>query len=85
MLVDPRLRVYKDNQLIGDNDNWSAVATDATAVALAARATGAFTLGHAGKDAALILMLAPGAYTAQVASSDGISSGAALVEIYELP
>lgn len=85
VLVDPRLRVYKDNQLIGDNDNWSAVATDATAVALAARATGAFTLGHAGKDAALILMLAPGAYTAQVASSDGISSGAALVEIYELP
>ena len=85
VLVDPRLRVYKDNQLIGDNDNWSAVATDATAVALAARATGAFTLGNASKDAALILTLAPGAYTAQVASSDGISSGAALVEIYELP
>ena len=85
VLVDPRLRVYQDNQLIGDNDNWSAVATDATAVALAARATGAFTLGNASKDAALILTLAPGAYTAQVASSDGISSGAALVEIYELP
>ena len=85
VLVDPRLRVYENNRLIGDNDNWSAVATDATAVAAAARDTGAFTLGNASKDAALILTLAPGAYTAQVASSDGISSGAALVEIYELP
>ena len=85
VLVDPRLRVYENTRVLGDNDNWSAVATDATAVAAAARDTGAFTLGNASKDAALILTLAPGAYTAQVASSDGISSGAALVEIYELP
>jgi hypothetical protein len=84
-LADPRLRVYKDNQLVGDNDNWSAVATEAAAVASAARDTGAFTLVNASKDAALILTLAPGAYTAQVSASDGISSGAALVEIYELP
>jgi len=85
VLADPRLRVYKDNQLVGDNDNWSAVAKEAAALAAAARDTGAFTLANASKDAALILTLAPGAYTAQVSSSDGISSGAALVEIYELP
>jgi hypothetical protein len=85
VLADPRLRVYKENQLVGDNDNWSAVATEGAAVASAARDTGAFTLANASKDAALILTLAPGAYTAQVSASDGISSGAALVEIYELP
>ena len=85
VLADPRLRVYKDNQLVGDNDNWSTVAKEAAALAAAARDTGAFTLANASKDAALILTLAPGAYTAQVSASDGVILGAALVEIYELP
>ena len=34
---------------------------------------------------ALIVSLAPGAYTAQVSSADGTGSGLALVEIYEIP
>ncbi len=84
-LTDPRLRVYDASGLIGENDNWSTVAADATLVSDAATATGAFALAAGSKDAALILTLAPGAYTAQVGASDGTSTGVALVEIYELP
>ncbi|MCX6953560.1 MAG: YDG domain-containing protein, partial [Verrucomicrobia bacterium] len=85
-LADPRLRVYRDKELVGENDNWSAGTAEATAaVAQAARDTGAFALTAASKDASVILTLAPGAYTAQVGSADGTSVGVALVEIYEIP
>jgi hypothetical protein len=84
-LADPRLRVYGATGLIAENDNWSTVAADATATAAAATQTGAFTLASGSKDAAIILTLNPGAYTAQVGAADGTSVGVALVEIYELP
>jgi hypothetical protein len=84
VLVDPRLRVYRDNVLIAENDNWSADAIEANATAQAALDTGAFALSSGSKDAAMILTLAPGAYTAQVSSPDGVSTGNALVEIYEI-
>lgn len=45
--------------------------------------TGAFRLPHGSTDSALILTLAPGAYTAQVTGRNN-SSGVALVEIYEV-
>jgi hypothetical protein len=84
-LADPRLRVYQGRELVGENDNWSAVPADITATAQAARDTGAFALVAGSKDAALILTLAPGAYTAQVTAADGTATGVALVEIYEVP
>jgi hypothetical protein len=84
-LADPRLRVYRGSELVAENDNWSAVPAESTATAQAARDTGAFALAAGSKDAALILTLVPGAYTGQVASADGTSTGTALVEIYELP
>ena len=83
-LADPRLRVYRDGAQLAENDNWSANATEATATTEAARGTGAFALTAGSKDAALILTLAPGAYTAQVTATDGSSTGVALVEIYEI-
>jgi hypothetical protein len=84
-LADPRLRVFRGSELIGENDQWSAVAADATVVAQAARDTGAFALAPGSADASLILTLAPGAYTAQVGSPNATATGTALVEIYELP
>lgn len=45
--------------------------------------TGAFRLPHGSTDSALLLTLAPGAYTAQVTGRNN-SSGVALVEIYEV-
>jgi len=45
---------------------------------------GAFTLTAGANDAALLVSLAPGLYSAQVTSADG-TTGTALVEFYELP
>jgi hypothetical protein len=46
--------------------------------------TGAFGLPAASKDAALLVTLQPGAYTAQVSGVAG-TTGVALVEVYEVP
>lgn len=91
-LADPRLAVYSGQTVVAQNDNWStptpvgAGQTPATAAELAtvAQAVGAFALGAGSLDAAVVVTLAPGAYTAQVAGT-GTSTGVALVEIYEAP
>jgi hypothetical protein len=46
--------------------------------------TGAFPLPAGSKDAALVVTLSPGAYTAQVSGAAG-TTGTALVEVYEVP
>jgi|GEM_PF-1523659 len=58
------------------NDDW-----DRSLAATFARA-GAFPFADGSRDAALVITLAPGAYTAQVS---GTTAGAALVEVYALP
>lgn len=85
VLADPRLRVYRNADLQAENDNWSAVAAEGTAAADAAREAGAFALVAGSRDSALIVTLAPGAYTAQITAADGTATGSALIEIYELP
>jgi hypothetical protein len=91
-LADPKLALYNNGTLIAANDNWGTptpvgatqVAATAAEVTDAARVTGAFAFGTSSKDAAIVITLAPGAYTAQVSSADA-ATGIALVEIYELP
>jgi hypothetical protein len=46
--------------------------------------TGAFVLPPASRDAALVITLPPGNYTAQVTVATG-ETGLALVEVYEVP
>jgi len=53
-------------------------------VASVAARVGAFPLPAGSKDAAILVSLAPGNYTALV-SGAGESSGIALVEVYEVP
>jgi hypothetical protein len=50
----------------------------------AAAQTGAFALPANSRDAALLLVLEPGAYTAQI-SGAGASTGVALLELYDVP
>ena len=83
VLADPRLRVFNGDTLVGENDNWDANAVDALALASSMQASGAFVLGAGSRDAAIVLTLQPGAYTAQVSAADA-SNGVALVEIYEV-
>ncbi|MGH8019247.1 MAG: hypothetical protein ACREIA_13340, partial [Opitutaceae bacterium] len=82
VLSDPRLRLYQDGAVIAENDNWSA-SEDAEAIRAAATRLGAFDLAEAGNDAALLITLPPGSYTAQVEGAG--AQGVSLAEIYELP
>jgi hypothetical protein len=92
-LADPLLTVYNAAGVpLAQNDQWetsaplTAAQTSASPADLSAAftSTGAFALAHGSKDAALIVVLAPGAYTA-VVSGVGGQTGVALVEIYEIP
>ena len=81
VLADPMLTVFRvgngtDAVTIGQNNDWSATTT------AFAQSVGAFPLPVGSKDAALVLELPAGGYTAQVVGADG-SKGAALVEIYD--
>ncbi|HTZ19911.1 MAG TPA: Ig domain-containing protein, partial [Opitutaceae bacterium] len=92
-LADPLLTVYNAAGVaLAQNDQWetsdplTAAQTSASPADLSAAftSTSAFALAHGSKDAALIVVLAPGAYTA-VVSGVGGQTGVALVEIYEIP
>jgi hypothetical protein len=82
-LADPKVTLFAGSNKLAENDNWSD-ATNAAAVATASATVGAFALAPGTKDAALLITLPPGVYTAQVS---GVSSttGVGLVEIYEAP
>ena len=80
-LADPRLELFDGTRTIGANDDWSAAA-NATEIAAAGARTGAFPLAAGARDAALLITLAPGAYTVR-AGGAGQTTGVALVEIYD--
>jgi hypothetical protein len=77
--ADPRLALYAGEKEIGANDNWGGRSELVTAFAQA----GAFVLAPSSRDAALLASLPAGNYSVRVESGD--STGAVLVELYELP
>jgi hypothetical protein len=79
VLADPLLTLFSQGGIeLAANDDWPAeLAPTFTRVS-------AFGLGVGSKDAAMLVTLAPGIYTAQV-SGVGATTGEALVEIYEVP
>jgi hypothetical protein len=83
VLADPTLTVFSGSTTIASNDNWQDAA-GSSLVAIAAAGAGAFALPAGSKDSALVLTLAPGAYTLRVAGVGG-TTGVALVEVYTLP
>jgi len=82
-LADPVLTLYSGNQVRATNDRWSSDPA-ATAAAAAGARVGAFALPPNSEDAALLITVAPGAYTAEVRGKGG-TEGVALLEIYEIP
>ncbi len=78
-MPDPKVELFFGPTVIVANDNWGG--TPALAASFAN--VGAFPLSAASRDAALLVTLQPGNYTAQVSGVAG-SSGLALVEIYEV-
>jgi hypothetical protein len=85
-LHDPQLQVWKLNTItnefepLEENDDWDH--TPETAALF--QSAGMGELAGDSKDAALVLTLEPGIYTAQV-SGVGRTTGVGVVEIYEVP
>lgn len=79
VLADPILTIYDQTGTeIASNDNWDSGLSPVFAQ------VGAFDLATDSKDAALVISLPPGAYTANL-SGVGVTSGDAIIEVYELP
>ncbi|MDB6168183.1 MAG: Immunoglobulin I-set domain protein [Verrucomicrobia bacterium] len=83
-LADPILNLYQGDTLAATNDNWDASGTGGTEITTAAAQVGAFPLAVGGKDAAMVVTLAPGIYSAQVSGANN-STGIVLLEVYEVP
>lgn len=82
-LADPviAIRPLGSSEVIAANNDWGGTA----ALKATFTVVGAFPFpNEASRDAAIVLELPPGSYTATV-SGNGAATGIALVEIYELP
>jgi hypothetical protein len=81
LLADPKIDVIAGGAVISSNNDWTESASVSQVLATAP-VVGAFPLDPNSRDAALVLQLAPGAYTVQV-SGAGSSTGTVLLEIYD--
>lgn len=86
-LANPALHVYRNleelpDELVAVNDDWQTQSGPATAAEVQAAATSVSAFQPLEHDAAVVLTLQPGAYTAQIS---GATPGTALVEVWELP
>jgi hypothetical protein len=85
-LADPQIHVHRlvsaeaGWSLVAENDDWDHTAETAALF----QSAGMGALGSDSKDAALVLDLQPGIYTAQISGVGG-TTGIGLVEIYEAP
>ncbi len=84
-LADPRLSIYRAATLVGENDQWWAQPREGGAAEVAGTASrlGAFAFAGGSHDAAAILTLPAGAYTAVIEGAGG-GTGVALAEAYEV-
>ncbi len=81
VMADPGLVLFSNDTgiQIGANDDWGGGAALTAAMA----SVGAFALGDpASRDAALVVTLAPGAYSVRVSGKNS-TGGTAIVEVYE--
>lgn len=87
-LDDPFLRIYRsDGTLVRELDDWDSPAALQPALRELSTQVGAFALSDR-QESVMRVTLPPGAYTAHVDSFIGpntVTSGNALIEVYELP
>lgn len=81
-MADPVLSLRDDRGVeIASNNDWGTNAAEISAVN---KRVGAFPFADGSKDAALVVTVPPGNYTAFVSGAGG-TSGIVLVEVYEVP
>jgi hypothetical protein len=82
-IADPKITLYDAAQaVVATNDTWSAFA-DHAALATASAQVFAFPLNAGSTDAAMLVTVNPGTYTA-VISGNNNGTGVALIEVYEI-
>jgi hypothetical protein len=82
-IAEPVLRLFSaSGETLFENRGWS-LAGNAGELSAAFAAVGAFGFAPGSRDAALLLTLPPGAYTAQLIDQTG-RPGVGLVEVYEV-
>ncbi len=78
-ITDPVVTLYDgSNHVVASNDDWDFAAVDSVA-----RGLGAFGWTRGSKDAAIVVTLPPGLYSAVIKDSKG-GAGVALAEVYEV-
>jgi hypothetical protein len=84
VLADPQLKLVDQasGATIKTNNDWAS-GSDAAIIASASTAAGAFALANGSKDAAMIVMLPPGQYTAQLSGVNN-TTGVGIVEVYDV-
>jgi mannan endo-1,4-beta-mannosidase len=84
-LANPRLELYRVGTAtpVALNDEWTQTTPAFPTLNRLFARVGAFALDNGSKDAAVLINLPPGAYSAQIKSADS-TSGIALVEVYEV-
>jgi hypothetical protein len=84
-LAAPRLEVNRGTTVIASNEGWDKPGNPATAaqIATAAASVGAFALAPGAFDAAVLVQLDPGTYTANITGLGG-AIGDVLAEIYDI-
>jgi hypothetical protein len=91
VVADPVLQIHRNSVLIAQNDNWEtpqpveAAQSAALAADLAAAAgrVGAFPIPAGSRDAAIMILLPPGSYTARLSGKND-TTGSGLLEIYQI-
>ena len=84
-LGNPTITLFRQGEspALASNDDWGQQA-NVTDIEAAAATVGVLPLNRTSKDAALLIELPPGVYTAHLGSADA-TGGTALLEIYTLP
>jgi hypothetical protein len=82
-LAKPVLTLFDVNgNVLYTNSSWGSSTTPTSTFSSTFTQVGAFALPTGSSDAALLVHLVPGAYTAQVTGANG-TTGVALIEVYE--
>jgi predicted Zn-dependent protease len=87
-LSDPLLQLYQGETLLRENDDWDSPSNAQAALRAAATKVGAFSLleerpANSGLDAAMLVTLQPGTYTAKLSGFENVT-GIGLIEVYEV-
>jgi len=83
-LGNPRFSLFRDSNQIVTNDDWSSTTANQLAVTSSGSQAAAFPFVVGSRDAAAVVDLAPGAYTAVITGDSG-TGGEVLLEVYRVP